>query len=104
MPLRCLLDSGADVTVFPIELCGIFGVDLKKVIKGEMEGVGGIEVPSYTVSYDMHQMGIIIPGLEVVVKESISFCLCQHTPLLGRNFFKYFEIVFQRGGKAFEIS
>lgn len=103
LPIKCLLDSGADFIIFPIELCGIFQVDLKKIPKAETEVVGGSTVTLYKVPYSTHQITIVIPGLKPV-KETIAFCLGEKIPLLGRNFFQHFDILFRKGGKQFEVS
>ncbi|MEK7086093.1 MAG: hypothetical protein AAB953_03720 [Patescibacteria group bacterium] len=100
-PIDCLIDSGADPIIFPIDLAHYFRVDCKKGYETEFRVADGGSVKFLEVSYEKHQIDIFIN--DVRVKEKIYFSKGQKMPLLGQDFFKYFKIIFQRARKKFSL-
>lgn len=103
-PISCLLDSGADFITMPAEFADYFKINVNKYTKKTINIVGGSTTIVYEVPFENHKIIISIPGLKKSIKETIHFCKGHKIPLLGRNFFKNFDITFKKEGKKFEIN
>lgn len=85
--VMCLLDSGADKNLFPVELAKSLGISLKEGSIHTMIGIGGIMIQSYR-----HQVNISVQ--DYTFRSDVFFSPDQQTPLLGREgFFNAFKKV-----------
>lgn len=86
-PIDCLVDSGADVNLFPVQWGQIVGIDIMKGIYKHIIGIGNSKMEAYT-----HRVKLYIGSHSINVE--VDFGLGQQVPLLGRNgFFSHFQEV-----------
>lgn len=99
--LICLVDSGADLCLFPSKIGEILGID---VDTGRREQIGGIaETP--IVAY-VHTVRLIVRGLSGVdVEAGFTESRGIRTGLLGRSgFFDKYRITFHRSRNWVDIA
>lgn len=85
--IMCLLDSGADKNLFPVELAKSLGISLKEGAAHTMIGIGGIMIQSYS-----HKVSLSVR--DYTFEADVFFSADQQTPLLGREgFFSAFHKV-----------
>lgn len=100
-PIKCLLDSGVESIIFPVQFAKHFKIDYKKSPRVETGVAGGGTAPLYRVPFENH--GITFFTLDVPIRERVFFSEGQQYPLLGHEFFKYFRIAFDTANHCFEI-
>lgn len=100
--IKCLLDSGADVIIFPAHFAKHFSLNYRKFPKEETIVAGGGRSCLYKVFFKEH--GITMFTLNVPLRERIFFSEGQAYPLLGQEFFKYFRITFDTSNKVFDVT
>lgn len=100
-PSGALLDSGADMILFPISIARYFEVSLMKKWMLPVLLADGKIGEIYKLPYEFHKISIFCDGKEI--KETIFFSEGQETPLLGQDFFKHFKITFDRKKKTFDL-
>lgn len=99
--LEALIDSGADRSLFDIEIAKVLGIDLSKVKKEQFGGIGKDTVTVYTTNVVVEVNGINHP-----VTIPIGFMKGANVrALLGQDgFFDNFRIVFTRANDSIEIT
>ena len=103
IPVRCLLDSGADTIIFPAQAATFFKIDYKKCKKVRSEIAGGGHTHFYRVPYSVHKIELMVSGKKNPIHTSIDFSEGQNLPLLGQDFFDYYIITFNRGETKFSL-
>lgn len=101
LPIDGLLDSGADMIIFPAKIAEFFEINYKKGMKIDVGVAGGYQTYVYRLPYKEHKISILVNGIEI--KESIDFSVGQKHALLGQDFFKWFKITFDRNAAKFEL-
>lgn len=101
LQIEGLLDSGADIILFPLKLAEYFEVPYQKGEIFSLQVAGGGHTSVYRVPFHLHKVKILIAGK--ILKKSIDFCDGQSSPLLGQTFFEHFRINFDRKKKIFEL-
>jgi hypothetical protein len=99
--LICLVDSGADLCLFPAKIGEILGIEVES---GRKERIGGIaETP--IVAY-VHSVRLIVRGLSGVdVEAGFTESRGIRTGILGqRGFFDKYRITFQRSRNWVDIA
>lgn len=99
--LRCLVDSGADLCLFPAKIAELIGIDIES---GKEEQIGGIaETP--IVAY-IHSVRLIVRGLSGVdVEAGFTESRGIRTGILGQTgFFDKYRITFQRSRNWVDIA
>lgn len=97
----CLVDSGADLCLFPSKIGEILGIE---VDRGRKERIGGIaETP--IIAY-VHSVRLIVRGLSGVdVEVGFTESRGVRTGILGQNgFFDKYRITFQRSRNWVDIA
>lgn len=81
-----LIDSGADINLFPADWGESVGINIKKGKKEIVNGIGAIGVESF-----VHEIKIFL-GSDISFLTKANFSYSQEIPLLGRNgFFTHFK-------------
>ncbi|OGY27918.1 MAG: hypothetical protein A2802_02590 [Candidatus Woykebacteria bacterium RIFCSPHIGHO2_01_FULL_43_29] len=90
IPIPCLLDSGADMNLFPAQWGETVGIKIKSVESEKISGIGMTEIYGYK-----HKVKLFVVGGKSFESE-VYFCYSQQMPLLGRNGFfdKFKQITF----------
>ena len=101
-PLECLLDSGADNIIFPIDAAKYFRINYNVGKLVYFEVAGGSITPFYELDYKQHGIDIFVN--DVRIREKICFSEGQRDILLGQDFFKNFVIRFDRKNKKFHLN
>lgn len=84
----CLIDSGADINLFPADWGESVEINIKKGAKQIINGIGAIGVESY-----VHDIKVYL-GTEISFITKANFSYSQEIPLLGRTgFFNHFKRV-----------
>lgn len=99
--LRCLVDSGADLCLFPAKIGELIGIDIER---GKEEQIGGIaEAP--IVAY-IHSVRLIVHGLSGVdVEAGFTESRGIRTGILGQiGFSDKYRITFQRSRNWIDIA
>ncbi len=99
--LMCLVDSGADLCLFPAKIGELIGIDLES---GKKEQIGGIaETP--IVAY-IHSVRLIVRGLSGVdVEAGFTESRGIRAGILGqRGFFDKYKITFARSRNWLDIA
>jgi len=95
--LYALIDSGADICIFPSEVGVYLGLNAKSVEPEKALGIGNKEIPTY-----IHNLRIIILGREFPIK--CGFIDKLPKALLGRDgFFNRFIVKFHHSEKYMDI-
>ena len=97
--LYALVDSGADICIFPSKVGDDLGLNVKSVKPEKSIGVGGrkIKIPTY-----IHNLKLIVLGREFRIR--CGFIDELPIPLLGRNcFFNRFIVTFYQREKYMDI-
>ena len=95
--LEGLLDSGADVCLFPSEVGESLGIAVEEGERGSITGIGETAYPTFA-----HSLVIIIGPYQRKIRAW--FCDAVPTPLLGqRGFFEHFEVKFNARKLKMEI-
>lgn len=99
--LWCLVDSGADVCLFPSSIGRLVGIDVESGRKGE---IGGIAEQPIAVYY--HSLRLIVKGLSGVdVEAGFTDSKGVRTGILGqKGFFDNYKIVFERYKNTVDIA
>lgn len=100
--IKCLLDSGADVIIFPSSFADYFHIPYKDFSKEETIVAGGGRSFLYEAPFKKH--GITMFTLDTPIRDRIFFSEGQAYPLLGQEFFKYFRITFDASNKVFDVN
>ena len=101
LPSDGLLDSGADLIVLPLFVAKYFEVPYEKAEKIHVQIADGRVGTFYKIPYKIHGISLTLNG--VMVKETLAFSEGQDTALLGQDFFKHFQITFNRKKKYFDL-
>lgn len=103
-PIRCYIDTGATLNVFPKDFAlAFFGFSEKSLKKDahviSITGVGGIQVEGYGHKCTIHALDFTIESVYIYFVEN------QSMPLLGRYGFmnKFKKIIFDEEKKTLEI-
>jgi len=96
-----LLDSGADIVMFPLHFADYFEIPYRKAEKFNVQVAGGEITTAYHVPFELHKIELKVAGK--TVKLPIDFCNGQPYPLLGQTFFENFRVNFNRKSKTFEL-
>lgn len=96
----CLIDSGADINLFPADWGESVGINILKGQKQIINGIGAIGVESF-----VHEVNLYI-GSDIVFLTKANFSHCQEIPLLGRSgFFNHFKkISFLENERVVELA
>lgn len=96
----CLIDSGADINLFPADWGESVGINIKKGPRQMINGIGAIGVESF-----VHVVKIYL-GSDIIFVTKANFSYSQEIPLLGRDgFFNHFKRVsFFEKEKIVELS
>lgn len=86
--VECLIDSGADINLFPADWGESVGINIKKGTKDTINGIGAIGVEAF-----LHEIMIYL-GPDISFLTRAFFSYHQEIPLLGRNgFIDHFKAI-----------
>ncbi|MBI3458871.1 retroviral-like aspartic protease family protein [Candidatus Azambacteria bacterium] len=96
-----LIDSGADINVFPAEIADLLGIDIKKGKRGEISGITQGEVQVYYT----HPIIINVGGWKYKTSAAFMPTLSKNGyGLLGQNgFFNLFKVKFDHSKQEIEL-
>ncbi len=99
--IEALIDSGADMSLFDIEIAKAVGVDLRKVSKQQFGGIG-----KDTVTVYLTKIAVEVIGTNHSVTIPVGFMKGANVRgLLGQEgFFDNFKIIFNRANDSIEIT
>jgi len=105
IPVMALIDSGADITILPIEIAGVLGIELNIKEKIKLHAAGGSTFPVYPspgkVECIIEQKGF----RPIVLKSKVYFAESAPTILLGHHDFLYqLKIILDGPRKEVEIT
>ncbi|PIV07904.1 hypothetical protein CO007_04050 [Candidatus Roizmanbacteria bacterium CG_4_8_14_3_um_filter_36_10] len=93
-PILCLIDSGADMNLFPAHMGESIGIDITKYPQSGTRGIGNAPP---IVTYKVPNIDLLIgykAAPDYLIKADVFFTPNQQIPLLGREgFFKFFKMV-----------
>jgi len=97
--IDCLVDSGADINLFPADWGESVGINIKKGAKTIINGIGAIGVEAF-----VHTITLYL-GSDISFEVAACFSYSQEIPLLGRfGFFDQFKsIIFKEKDKIVEL-
>ena len=99
MRYEVLVDSGADLCFFDLELAEIIGLDPKKGDKIFFVGVTGTQRVAY-----VHDIEINVGGHAVKTKAAFAALPSQGYGIVGqRGFFEFFRVIFDYQKKQVEL-
>jgi predicted aspartyl protease len=95
--LFALVDSGADVCLFPSEVGESLGIVVEKGTQSSLTGIGEIAYPTFSHS-------VVITIGKHKIKTPVHFSDAIPTPLLGqKGFFDHFDVKFSYAQGEIEI-
>ena len=96
--IRAMIDSGADVSIFPGSLGRVIGLNIENDKIEIIKGIGGQEIITYLHEIIFEIGGWKYPSITCFSSDEITF------PVLGRNgFFDLFEIKFDFRKEIIEL-
>lgn len=99
-----LIDSGADYTVLPIEIAGVFKLKLSDQPRYSMLGAGGSTFTIYKSPIEIEQIIQKRGFRDIKWKSFVYFAESDSTILLGQNsFLNHFKIILNGKNKEVEI-
>lgn len=99
VPYEVLIDSGADLCIFDVDIADILGIDVVKGIRHEVSGLTGI--PEY---YYLHRITIIVDGVKYKTDVGFMKLRNQTFGIVGqKGFFNKFTIKFDLQKEDIEI-
>lgn len=98
-PVRCLVDSGAIDTLFPIAFAEVLDIDVLSGKRKVYFGIGGHSAVGY-----LHECHIQVQGFSNWVRLNIAFVDTIRIPILGQSgFFENYQVIFERFRYQFEV-
>lgn len=99
---NALVDSGADCSLFNIQVAELLGLDLSKAKKESFLGISG---PQAISAYTLNNVEIKVNGLDKKVKIPVGFINSESVSLLlgQEGFFDQFRIKFEKYHDIFEV-
>ena len=98
--LFTLVDSGADVCLFPKDVADILGIDIKNGAMVFITGIGGGQIPFY-----FHEVEILLGEYQVKTKVGFSNSHIGVSGILGQQgFFDNFIVSFDYRNRFIEIT
>ncbi|MEK7521713.1 MAG: hypothetical protein AAB599_02860 [Patescibacteria group bacterium] len=82
-PFRALVDSGADVNLFPAVIGLMAGIDVRRGEARKVMGIGGVELDTFYWKINL----AIISRRPEIFETGANFCFEQIFPVLGRKGF-----------------
>lgn len=99
-----LIDSGADYTILPIEMAGIFGISLSAQLSYKVLGAGGDNFTIYKSPIEIEQIMQKRGFRDVKYKSYVYFAESGSAILLGQNgFLNNFKVIFDGKNREVEI-
>lgn len=99
VPYEVLIDSGADLCIFDVDIADILGIDVVKGIRYEVSGLTGI--PEY---YYLHRVIIIVDGVKYKTDVGFMKLRNQTFGIVGqKGFFDEFIVKFDLKKEEIEI-
>jgi len=99
-----LIDSGADYSILPIEIAGIFGFKLSDQPNYEILGAGGSTFKIYKSPIEVEQIIKKRGFRDISWKSYVYFAESGSTILLGQNsFLNHFKVILNGKNKEVEI-
>jgi len=98
---EALIDSGADVSLFNIQVAELLGFDLSRAKARNFVGIsGGVE------AFTLEEVGIQVEGIDSSIVIPVSFVRSPSVSLLlgQEGFFDAFRIKFEKDHDTFEIT
>lgn len=97
--LLALIDSGADLCLFPRDVAEILGIDVPSGEKAIITGIGGNRLPFY-----FHEIEMLFDQYHVTTKAGFSTSSIGASGLLGqRGFFDHFVVSFDHTNGFIDI-
>lgn len=98
-PFMCLVDSGANVSLFHSDVAEALGLKLKKGLKQELGGVAG------TITGYLHRVKCSIAGYPFYCRIVFSEEISTPCPIIGRlDFFESFNVTFDETDQRIYIT
>lgn len=103
-PAWALIDSGADYSILPIEIAGIFKLKISDQPRYNILGAGGSTFTIYKSPIEIEQIIQKLGFRDIKWKSFVYFAESASTILLGQNsFLNHFKVILNGKNKELEI-